>query len=118
MKVVALLGSSASQTVEVDMTVDEHAFHTVFSWKLATAIGLKTFTHGPMKFDGPDVTMTVAYIRLQDREGAIPVVVRDESSPVLGWSALQCLGLRLSDDSQALEIDRPYGPAMLGVRNG
>ena len=118
MNISAQLGASVLRTMTIDLTVDPGAFHTILPEAVAFEIGLRTFTNGPMRFDGPDVTMTVAYIRLLDREGAIPVVIQAKGPAVLGWSALQCLGLKLNDEKQVLEHERPYGPAMLGVRNG
>ena len=68
----------------------------------------------PFKDRGWDVEFS----KLMGRDGAVPVVIDPSRSPVLGWTTLQCLGLRLSEGGDSLEVDRPYGPALLGVTNG
>jgi hypothetical protein len=100
------------------MSVDSRVFHTTLPLSLATQIGIKTYTYGPMTSGGPNLMMSLAYIKLLDREGAIPVVVRPDALPVLGFSTLQCLGLKVNEAAHQLDYDRPYGPAMMGVRHG
>ena len=118
MKVTARIGSSASRTIEVVMNVDSDAFHTVLPRDIAFALGIRVLMQGPVRAGEAPVNLSIGYLRLMDREGAIPIVVAQEGPAVLGWSGLECLGLRVDETTETLEYNRPFGPALLGVTNG
>jgi len=117
MKVIAKLGPSLTQAIEVELRIDTTAFHTILPEDVAIMARIAVSLKGRAQFDGPVENLGLAFIQLLDREGSIPVVLRSAGEPVLGFSALQCLGLRLNATTGMLEHDRAFGPAMLGVRN-
>lgn len=118
MKVTARVGYTGSKTIEIELTLDADAFHTVLPESLALRAGISPIMTGLARYDGPVENMGLALVRVLDREGAVPVVLRPQAEPVLGFSTLQCLGLRVNETTGMLEHDRAFGPTMLGVRNG
>jgi predicted aspartyl protease len=55
----------------------------------------------------------VAYIKLMDRDGILPVAIMDSPEPLLSATALEGLGLRVDPATGKLEYSRPYGLAVL-----
>ena len=57
--------------------------------------------------------ITIAYIKLLDRDGILPVAIMDSPESLLGATALEGLGLRVDSATGRLEHSRPYGLAVL-----
>jgi len=115
-KVKGLIGSSRESTREVEFLADSGTFYTVLPPNLAGNLGIiPTVSTLATLADKRQVEMgvTVAYLQLLDREGAVPVGVMDVPMPLLGVTALECLGLKVDPTTGVLEHSRPFGPAIL-----
>jgi predicted aspartyl protease len=55
----------------------------------------------------------MAYMKLLDRDGALPVAIMEVPEPLLGVTALEGLGLRVDPVTGKLEYSRPYGLAAI-----
>lgn len=113
-EVKALIGRSTAHLLEVEFLVDTGSFyttvgpHTRSDLRLPPGIPTKTEVA-----DGRivDCELTVAILRLADREGAIPVEIMDVPYPLLGVSALEALGLKVDPIEGTLEQRFPFsGP--------
>lgn len=115
-RATGLLGATRERAQEVTFLVDSGSFYTVLSPEMAHRLGITTtLTTSAVLADKREVEMPlgVAYLHLLDREGGIPVGVLDVPEPLLGATALECLGLKVDPSSRTLEYSRPYGPALL-----
>ena len=115
-KVVGELGLEPEELVEVEFKVDTGSLYTFVSPGLADQLGLDF----PISTDivlanntHMRVPLGVAYLRLQDREGGIPVGSLDVPMPLLGVTALEILGFKVNPIDQTIEYDRPFGPCAL-----
>ena len=115
-KVIDLIGANRQHLQEVEFLVDTGSFYTMVSPSLAQNLGLST-TVKAMVVLGDSRTMEtdlgVAFLRLLDREGGIPVGVMEGPFPLLGASALEVSGFKVNSVEETLEHSRPFGPAVL-----
>jgi predicted aspartyl protease len=118
-RVTAEIGKDAASLEEVTFLVDSGAFYTMLTQELAQRLGVDTPLSVPVVLaDRREVQMGfgVAYLKLLQREGGIPVGVLDVPEPLLGVTALEALGLKVNPVDEVLEYARPYGPALLQTR--
>ena len=109
----AELASSNGKSVTDRFLVDTGSFYCAITPEVRDRLGLERgIPQQTMLADGRiiDTEVTVARLRLLDREGVVPVEVVTVPELLLGVSALEILGLKVNPVSQRLEIDRPYGP--------
>ena len=100
----------------VIMLADTGSFHTALPVKLAEEIGIKPLAHTRMLVaDGRtvEVGVSLAYLKILDREGVFQVVILDVPEPLLGVSTLEGLGLKVDPVTGKVEHSRPYGLAIL-----
>jgi predicted aspartyl protease len=115
-KVSGLIGRSRDRLREVTFLADPGSFYTLLTPSLARELGISpTLTTQVVLADSRtvEIGLTVAYLRLGDREGGVPVGVMDVPSPLLGVSALEALGLKVNPVEGVLQKTRPFGPAVL-----
>ena len=101
---------------EVEFLVDTGSFYTFLSPELADDLGITLpVTSEVVLADSRrvEVSMGVAYLRLMDREGGVLVALMGVPMPLLGASALQALGLKVSPVDETVEYYLPFGPAAL-----
>ncbi len=115
-RVTALIGRSQEQAQEIEFLVDTGSRYTVLPPSLARELGLApTVTTKLMLADRRTVEVgtAMAYLRLEDREGAVPVAMLDVPMPLLGVTALEILGLKVDPVNGVVEHAWPFGPAAL-----
>ena len=111
-KVIAGLGPRQEELTEVEFLVDTGSLYTVISPALAAelGIGFGDVTTRIVTADGAlrDMPVTVAYMRLEDREAGILVGGLGVPIPSLGATSLQALGLKVNLVKETVEQDRPF----------
>ena len=115
-RVEGLLGRRKEGAEEVTFLVDTGAFYTIVPSALARRLGIEAVGEAELRLaDGRSVKagVTVAYIKLMDRDGMLPAAIMDSPEPLLGATALEGLGLRVNPATGRLEHSRPYGLAAL-----
>ncbi len=103
-------------TRDIEFLVDTGAFHTAIPKALAETLQLEAA--GEIAITLADrreikAPISLAYIRLLDRESILPVIIFDVPKPLLGVTALEGLGLKVNPVSGSLEYSRPFGAALL-----
>ncbi|MBI2305000.1 MAG: hypothetical protein HYU86_09700 [Chloroflexi bacterium] len=124
--VKGLTGKDAETAREVEFLIDSGSFYTLLPPGLAHDLGIAlpgkgivpSVTTRVMMADSRTLEMGVgiAYLRLPDREAAVPVGMMEVSLPLLGVTALEGLGLKIDPVGGTVEPTRPFGPAALFER--
>ncbi len=115
--VPVILGSpKGTPQREVDFLVDTGACHSAIPKELADELHLEAA--GEVAVTLADKRMvkapiSLAYMKLLDRESILPVVIIDVPKPLLGTTALEGLGLKVDPVSGKLEYSRSFGAALL-----
>ncbi len=115
--VQAILGNPKGKPQrEVDFLVDTGAFHSTIPKELADELHLEAA--GEVAVTLADKRMvkapiSLAYMKLLDRESILPVVIIDVPKPLLGTTALEGLGLKVDPVSGKLGHSRSFGAALL-----
>lgn len=115
-RVKGLIGRSQESAQEVEFLVDTGSWYTVISPDLASDLGITpTVVTQAILANSSRVEMgtSMAYLRLSDREGAVPVGILEVPYPLLGVSSLEALGLKVNPVDETLEHKWPFGPAVL-----
>ena len=100
----------------LEFLVDTGSFYTFLPPTLAADIGITFPVSSSVVLADSGIVKTdlgVAYLRLMDREGGIPVASIDVPIPLLGAGALEVLGLNVNPVDETLALSRPFGPAAL-----
>lgn len=103
-------------TKETEFLVDTGAFHTAIGKSLATDLGLKA--SGEIDVTIADkrkvkAEISLAYIRILDRESILPVIIFDVPKPLLGVTTLEGLGIKVDPVTGDIEKSRTFGVALL-----
>lgn len=117
-KIKGFIGSSARTARETEFLTDAGSFYTLLPPALARELGIATPLTTPVTLaDSRTVRIGVgiAYLRVLDREAAVPIGVMEVPMPLLGVTALEGLGLKVDPVKGELEPTRPFGPAALSV---
>ena len=120
-QVLAGFGTAEDNTTEITFLVDTGSFYTIVPQELADTAGIQaTVNTRARTADNRSIPMAtgMAYMKLLGREAAVPVGILDVPMPLLGVTALEGLGLKVNPVDQTVELDRPFGPGLLGVSNG
>ena len=111
-KVAAGLGPRQEELTEVEFLVDTGSLYTVISPALAAELGIAfgDATTRIVTADGArrDMPVTVAYMRLEDREAGILVGALESRMPLLGATSLQALGLKVNPVKETVGQDRSF----------
>ena len=100
---------------KVMMLVDTGAFFTALPREMADELGVKPMARTRVLMaDGRtvEVDVSLAYVKILDREGVFQVVILDVPEPLLGVSTLEGLGLKVDPATGKLERSRGYGLAL------
>jgi predicted aspartyl protease len=114
--VKGLIGRSQEAAQEVEFLVDTGSRYTVISPDLARDLSIPpTVVTQAILANSSRVDMgtAMAYLKLLDREGAVPVGMLEVPVPLLGVTALELLGLRVDPVREVIEYSWPFGPAVL-----
>lgn len=101
---------------EVEFLVDTSAFHSAIPKELADEMRLEAAGEVSVTLADKRIVkaqISLAYMRVLDRESILPVVIVDVPKPLLGTTALEGLGLKVDPGSGKLEHSRPFGAAPL-----
>jgi clan AA aspartic protease len=113
----ATLGSpKRTSQREIEFLVDTGAFHSAISKELATDLELEAADEISITLAdkrGIKAPISLAYMKVLDRESILPVVMIDVPKPLLGTTALEGLGLEVDPVSGKLEHSRAFGVALL-----
>jgi len=115
-RVRGLIGRTRTRTAEVEFLVDTGAFYTVIMPNLARELGLEAQEISELTLADKRTVqagVTVAYMKLLDREGVLPIAIMETPEPLLGVTALEGLGLRVDPATGELQHSRPYGLAAI-----
>ena len=115
-RVRALIGRNKDELREVEFLVDTGSFYTVLPPELATDLGISAALNTEVTLaDRRKVEIGVgsAYLRWDDRQGAVPIGIMDVPMPLLGATALEGLGRKVNPVEGTLEHSRPFGPFVL-----
>ncbi len=116
MRVECFIGRDSDHLEEVTFFVDTGAFYTMLPPRLRNLLGIETTLRVPVITADSrvvQVRLGVAYLRIEDRAGGVPVGEMEVPEPLLGVTALEALGFKVNAVEGRLERDRPYGPAVL-----
>lgn len=113
----AILGNHKGQPQrEVEFLVDTGAFHSAIPKELAAEMHLESAGEVGVTLADKRVVkapISLAYMKVLDRESILPVIIIDVPKPLLGTTALEGLGLKVDPVSGKLEHSRPFGTALL-----
>lgn len=117
--VKAILGNAKRRSQrEIEFLVDTGAFHSAVPKELAADLELEAA--GEISITLADkreirAPISLAYMKVLDRESILPVVIINVPKPLLGTTALDGLDLRVDPVSGRLEHSRAFGAALLQV---
>ena len=110
-RVNGLIGRSQDEVVEVAFLVDTGEFYTAPPSGLRDEFQLIPGAWGQTQVADSsivDVELTWAFLRLNGRQGVIPVEIMNVPEPMLGVTALEALGMRVNPVSLELESVSPF----------
>lgn len=105
-KVTGYLGRGPDELSELEFLVDTGSFYTTIApatralLRLPPGIPTQTVMADQRIID---CELTVAHLKLEDRQAAIPVEVMDVPYALLGASALEALGLKVNPVDGTME---------------
>jgi len=104
------------RTETTQFLVDTGAFHSAIPKLMAENLRLEMAREISVTLaDKREVKapISLAYLKVLDRESIVPVVIIDVPKPLLGVSALEGLGLKVDPVAGNLEHSRAFGAALL-----
>lgn len=110
-RVNGLIGRSEDEAVEMTFLVDTGGFYTAIPRRLREELQLIPGAWGRTQLADSsivDVELTWAFLRLNERQGVIPVEIMNVPEPMLGVTALEALGMKVNLVSLELEIISPF----------
>ncbi|MEM1994432.1 MAG: retroviral-like aspartic protease family protein [Nitrososphaerales archaeon] len=116
-KVKCWFGSAGQKTVkEVDFLTDTGAFYTMIPPQLAKELGIKSVVTTKLMLANKRVAeagISLAYVKILEREGIFNIAIMDVPEPLLGVSTLEGLSVRVDSTTGEVEYSRSYGLAVL-----
>ncbi len=112
-----ILGSpKGDRQREVEFLVDTGAFHSAIPKELAVEMSLEPAGEVAVTLADKRTVkapISLAYMKLLDRESILPVIIIDVPKPLLGATALEGLGLKVDPVLGKLEHSQPFGVGLL-----
>jgi len=116
-KVKAKLGNAQRTMIrEVEFMADTGAFYTIVPPIIAKELGIQPSAKTKLTLADKRVVeadVSLAYIKVLDREGIFLIALMDAPEPLLGATVFEGLGLRVDPSTGNVEHSRPYGLAVL-----
>ncbi len=103
---------------EVEFLADTGAFFTIVPIKLAKELEIEPVARATVTLAdkrGVEADVSLAYIKILEREGVLPAAIIDAPEPLLGVTVLEGLGLRVDPATGRVEYSRSYGIAILYI---
>ena len=113
LRVSGEIGKGSEDLVSAEFTLDKGSLYSLISPSLAESLGIRfhaSATASNSEGKETEIPLGLAYIRLLGREGAIGVGCADVSTPRLGSSALQALGMEYDADRDDIRLTGHYPP--------
>ena len=110
-KATGQIGRTRDELVEIDFLVDTGGFYTAIPPRLRERLRLVPGPLGQTQLADSsivDVELTWAHLKLNGRQGFIPVEIMDVPEPMLGVTALEALGMKVNPVSGELEVVWPF----------
>lgn len=101
---------------EVEFLTDTGAFYTTIPPKLARELGIEALAKTELTLAEKRVVeagVSLAYIKILEREGVFQIAIVDVPEPLIGVSTLEGLGIRVDPTTGKLEYSRPYGLGLI-----
>ncbi|MCI4436822.1 MAG: aspartyl protease [Ignisphaera sp.] len=118
-RVKAFVGDAHKRKVmEVVFLVDTGSFYPVIPPNIAKELGIEPLAKTEIVLADSrkaSVDISLAFLKVLDREGIFPVIIMDSPEPLLGVVVLEGLGVRVDPVTGKLEYSRPYGLAVLSI---
>lgn len=116
-RVKGLIGDMKKKVIKsVMFLADTGAFYTTIPLELAKELGIKPLAKAKLVLANKqevEADISLAYIKILDREGVFQVAIMDVPEPLLGVTTLEGLGIKVDSSTGKLEYSRPYGVALL-----
>jgi len=116
-RVKCSVGSADGKTVkDVDFLTDTGAFYTTIPPEIAKELGIKSAATTKLMLADKRVVeagISLAYVKILDRDGIFNIAIMDVPEPLLGISTLEGLGIRVDPTTGKVEYSRSYGLAVL-----
>ena len=116
-RVKCSFGSADRKTVkEVEFLTDTGAFYTTIPPELAEELGIKSAATTKLVLADKrtvEAGVSLAYIKILEREGIFNVAIMDVPEPLLGVSTLEGIEVRVNPTTGKVEYSRLYGQAVL-----
>lgn len=116
-RVEGVLGDMTREKLKgVTFVADTGAFYTVIPPAVAKELNIKPLAKTKLILADKrevEADVSLAYIKILDREGVFQVAIMEVPEPLLGVTTLEGLGLRVNPTTGKLEYSRPYGAAIL-----
>jgi len=121
LKITGQIGRTEDQLVEAEFLFDTGGSYTAIPPRLRQQLGLIPGTPARTQLADSsivDIELTWAYLRLNGREGSVPVEIIDVPEPMIGVTALEALGMKVNPVSGELEVVWPFRapPTMWRIR--
>jgi len=112
-----LIGSADGGVVKsVEFLADTGAYYTIIPPKLAEELNIKPIAKTKLTLADKrvvEVDISLAYIKILDRDGVFNIAIMDVPKPLLGVSTLEGLGIKVDQTTGKFEYSRPYGLALI-----
>jgi clan AA aspartic protease len=112
-----LIGSADGSVIKsVEFLADTGAYYTTIPPKLAEELNIKPMAKTKLTLADKRVVeagISLAYIKILDREGVFSIAILDVPEPLLGVSTLEGLGIKVDPTTGKFEYSRAYGLALI-----
>jgi len=119
-KIKGTIGNAQQTTArEVELLADTGTFYTIIPPALAKELAITATAKTKLTLADKrlvEAQISLAYIKILDRDGILPVAIIDSPEPLLGATTLEGLGLRVDPTNGKVEHSRPYGLAALQTK--
>ena len=116
-RVKCSVGSADGKMIKyVDFLTDTGAYYTTIPPELAEDLGITSLATTKLMLADKRVVeagISLAYIKILDREGIFNIAIMDVPEPLLGVSTLEGLGIRVDPTTGKVEYSRSYGLAVI-----
>jgi len=101
---------------DVEFLTDTGAYYTTIPLELAEELGIKSVAKTKLTLADKRIVeagISLAYIKILDRDGIFNIALMNVPEPLLGVSTLEGLGIKVDPTTGKVEYSRSYGLAVL-----
>jgi aspartyl protease family protein len=111
------VGSADRKRVkDIEFLTDTGAYYTTIPPEIAKELGIKSLATTKLTLADKRIVeagISLAYIKILDRDGIFNVAIMNVPEPLLGVSTLEGLGIRVDPTTGNVDYSRSYGLAVL-----